>query len=158
MAELLNRDYANRDLNILCILKGAAVFAVDLIRHLTVPVRLHFIQTSSYGTGTESSGTVHIQYTSPFEVEGQDVLIVEDILDTGITLDYLIRQLEQKNPRSLRVCVLLNKPERRHVQLEPEYTGFEIPNQFVFGYGLDYQELGRNLRYIAILDPSEYRK
>jgi len=158
MAEQLNEDYADRELDILCVLKGAAVFTVDLIRHLTVPVRLHYIQTSSYGSGTENSGTVHIQYTSVFEVGGRDVLIVEDILDTGITLDYLIRQLEQKNPHSLKTCILLDKPDRRHVQLEPDYKGFEIPDQFVIGYGLDYNEFGRNLRYIAILDPSEYGK
>jgi hypoxanthine phosphoribosyltransferase len=154
----LNRDYVGRILDMICILKGGVIFASDLIRNLTVPVRLHFVQVSSYGDEMETSGTVNLHFSSVSEdLTDRDVLLVEDVLDTGITLDYLIKQLKEERPASLKTCVLLDKPSRRKLNITADYVGFEIPDNFVIGYGLDYRELGRNLRYIAELDPSECR-
>ena len=158
LARTLNTDYQGRTLDIICTLKGAVFFAADLMRELTIPVRLHFIQVSSYGSSTENSGTIHLHFSSAFDLQHRDVLLVEDILDTGITLDYLVKHLSEKNPSSLKTCILLDKPERRKLDINPDYKGFEIPDVFVIGYGLDYNEFGRNLSYIAELDPSEYGK
>src|SRR5262249_5132655 len=116
------------------------------------------VRVSSYDSGSESSGTVNLHFASAIDLRGRDVLLFEDILDTGITLDYLIKHLQEKNPRSLKICVLLDKPEKRKVDIQPDYVGFQIPDEYVIGYGLDYQELGRNLRYVAVLDPAEYRR
>jgi hypoxanthine phosphoribosyltransferase len=158
LAQQLNKDYEGNELDVICILKGSIIFAADLVRRLTVPVRLHFLQVSSYGEDVESSGTITLRFSSVTEdLLGRNVLIVEDILDTGITMDYLLKQLREENPESLKVCVLVDKPSRRKVGVRADYVGFEIEDHFVIGYGLDYQELGRNLRYIAVLDPSEYR-
>ncbi len=158
VAASVNRDYEGRTLDIICILKGGLIFLSDLIRNLTIPVRIHFVQVSSYGNETETSGTVNLHFSSVSEdLEGRHVLLVEDILDTGITLDYLIKQLKEERPASLKTCVLLDKPSRRKLKILADYVGFEIKDNFVIGYGLDYQELGRNLRYIAELDSSECR-
>src|SRR3990172_2028246 len=146
LAEQLDRDYAGRTLNIVCILKGAAVFVADLIRLLHIPVILHFLKVSSYTDGAESSGTVHLHFSSVTDLEARHVLVMEDILDTGITMDYLIKHMTATKPASLRYCVLLDKPERRKIDIRPDYVGFEIADYFVIGYGLDYNELGRNLR------------
>jgi hypoxanthine phosphoribosyltransferase len=158
LADALNKEYKGQILDVICVLKGSFIFVSELIRKLEVPVRVHFLQVSSYGTGTQSSGTVSIHFSTTFNPENKDVLLVEDILDTGITLDYLLRQLKDKTPRSLKLCVLLYKPERRKLDITPDYVGFQIPDEFVIGFGLDYQELGRNMNYIAVLDPSEYKK
>jgi len=158
IASSINRDYADRSLDVICILKGSLIFTSDLIRKLTIPVRLHFVQVSSYGDETESSGTVNLHFSSVSEdLTGRDVLLIEDVLDTGITLDYLIKQLKEERPATLKTCVLLDKPSRRKLNITSDYVGFEIGDNFVIGYGLDYCELGRNLRYIAELDPSECR-
>jgi hypoxanthine phosphoribosyltransferase len=158
IASSLNRDYDGHIIDVICILKGGLIFMSDLIRSLTIPVRLHFVQVSSYGDETESSGTVNLHFSSVSEdLTGKDVLLVEDVLDTGITLDYLMKQLKEEKPASLKTCVLLDKPSRRKLNINADYVGFEIPDNFVIGYGLDYRELGRNLRYIAELDPSECR-
>ena len=159
LAAQLNKDYENRELDVICILKGSIIFAADLVRCLTMPLRIHFLQVSSYGDDVETSGTINLRFSSVTEdLLGRNVLIVEDILDTGITMDYLLKQLREENPESLKVCVLVDKPSRRKVGVRADYVGFEIEDHFVFGYGLDFQELGRNLRYIGLLDPSEYRK
>jgi len=159
IAREINEQYAGCTLDIICVLKGALLLTTDLIRNLTIPVRVHFLHVSSYGGETESAGTVSLRFSSVSEdLTGRDVLLIEDIVDTGITMDYLLKQLREENPRSLRSCVLLDKPSRRKINVIPEYVGFEIPDHFVIGYGLDYRELSRNLRYIAILDPSEYQK
>jgi hypoxanthine phosphoribosyltransferase len=158
VASSIDRDYADRALDVICILKGSLIFTSDLIRKLTIPVRLHFVQVSSYGDETESSGTVNLHFSSVSEdLKDRDVLLVEDVLDTGITLDYLIKQLKEERPATLKTCVLLDKPSRRKLNITADYVGFEIADNFVIGYGLDFRELGRNLRYIAELDPSECR-
>lgn len=158
VASSIDRDYADRAVDVICILKGSLIFTSDLIRKLTIPVRLHFVQVSSYGDETESSGTVNLHFSSVSEdLKDRDVLLVEDVLDTGITLDYLIKQLKEERPATLKTCVLLDKPSRRKLNITADYVGFEIADNFVIGYGLDYRELGRNLRYIAELDPSECR-
>jgi hypoxanthine phosphoribosyltransferase len=152
LADELDRDYAGRTLDIVCILKGAAIFVSDLIRLLKIPVILHFVKVSSYKDGTESSGTVHLHFSSVSDLTDRHVLVVEDIVDTGITIDYLTKHLTPTNPATVKYCVLLNKPERRKLNIRPDYVGFDIPDQFVIGYGLDYKVLGRNLRYIAVLE------
>lgn len=158
LGETLNHEYKGRTLDIICVLKGSFIFVSELIRKLDIPVRVHFLQVSSYGTGSQSSGTVSLHFSTTFNLENKDVLLVEDILDTGITLDYLLRQLKEKTPNSLKLCVLLYKPERRKLDITPDFVGFQIPDEFVVGFGLDFGELGRNLNYIAVLDPSEYKK
>jgi hypoxanthine phosphoribosyltransferase len=157
LAETFNREFGNTTIDIICVLKGAVFFATDIMQLLTMPVRLHFVRVSSYDSGTESSSTLNLHFSSAIDLQGRNVILFEDILDTGITLDYLLKHLREKNPQTLKVCVLLDKPERRKIDLQPDYVGFQIPDEFVIGYGLDYEELGRNLKYIAVLDPSEYR-
>lgn len=134
------------------ILKGAFVFLSDLIRYITIPVQVDFMAVSSYGTSTHSSGVVRIMKDLEEGVEGRHVLVVEDIVDTGLTLRYLRENLESRNPASVRVCTLLDKPARRKVEVQVDYNGFRIPDRFVVGYGLDYAERFRNLPYIGILD------
>jgi len=152
LANQINQDYGSRTLDVLCILKGSLFFSADLIRLLAMPVRIHFIQVSSYGASQESSGTVSFHFSSSSELEDRHVLLIEDILDTGITLEFLLQHLKQQKPASLRTCVLLNKASRRKVDVHPGYTGFEIEDLFVVGYGLDYNELYRNLPYVAVLN------
>lgn len=148
----ISRDYAGKDLLMVGILKGAFVFLSDLIRYITIPVQVDFMAVSSYGTSTHSSGVVRIMKDLEEGVEGRHVLVVEDIVDTGLTLRYLRENLESRNPASVRVCTLLDKPARRKVEVQVDYNGFRIPDRFVVGYGLDYAERFRNLPYIGILD------
>ena len=152
----ISRDYAGEDLLLLAVLKGSVLFLSDLMRHITVPHAVDFMATSSYGASTESSGIVRILKDLDEPIQGRNVLIVEDIIDTGHTLDYLLRLLRARLPKSLRICTLLNKPDRREVDVHVDYIGFDIPNEFVLGYGLDYDELYRNLPYIAVLAPHVY--
>jgi len=152
----ISRDYEGKDLLLLSVLKGSVLFLADLMRRITVPHAIDFMATSSYGAGMESSGVVRILKDLDAPIEGRHVLIVEDIIDTGRTLDYLVRILQARAPRSLRICTLLDKASRREVQVPVDYTGFEIPDKFVFGYGLDYAELYRNLPYVAVLAPEFY--
>ena len=148
----ISRDYAGGDVLLIGILKGAVIFIADLMRRLEVPCEVDFMAVSSYGSSTDSSGVVRILKDLETSIEGRDVLIVEDIIDSGLTLHYLIRNLRARDPRSLEVCALLTKPERRRVEDPIRYVGFEIPNRFVVGYGLDYAQRFRNLDYVAVLD------
>lgn len=148
----VSRDYEGRDLVLIGILKGAVPFIADLMRRLTVPCEVDFMAVSSYGSATDSSGVVRILKDLETSITDRDVLIVEDIVDSGLTLHYLVRNLRARSPRSLEVCALLTKPERRRVELPIRYTGFEIPNRFAIGYGLDYDQRYRNLDYVAALD------
>jgi hypoxanthine phosphoribosyltransferase len=148
----ISRDYEGRDLVLVGVLKGAVVFIADLMRHLEVSCEIDFMAVSSYGSQTDSSGVVRILKDLDTSIGDRDVLIVEDIIDSGLTLQYLLRNLRAREPRSLEVCSLLTKPERRRVDLPIRYVGFEIPNRFVVGYGLDYAQHYRNLRHIAVLE------
>ena len=150
----ITRDYAGRDILLVGVLKGAVFFLSDLMREIRVPCEVDFMAVASYGSATDSSGVVRILKDLDAVLEGRDVLIVEDIVDSGLTLQYLLRNLGARGPRSLEVCALLVKPERRKVELRPRYVGFEIPNRFVVGYGLDHAERFRNLPYVAALDHS----
>jgi hypoxanthine phosphoribosyltransferase len=148
----ISSDYAERDLVVVGVLKGAVLFIADLMRQLTVPCEVDFMAVSSYGSATDSSGVVRILKDLDAPIEGRDVLIVEDIVDSGLTLQYLVRNLRARTPGSLEVCALLTKPERRRVELPIRYVGFEIPNRYVIGYGLDYAQRYRNLSYVAVLN------
>jgi hypoxanthine phosphoribosyltransferase len=152
LAAEISRDYEGRDLVLVGVLKGAVFFVADLMRSLEVPCELDFMAVTSYGSATDSSGVVRILKDLDSSIEGRDVLIVEDIIDSGLTLHYLIRNLRARNPRTLEVCALLTKPERRRVDLPIRYVGFEIPNRFAIGYGLDYDQRYRNLEYVAALE------
>lgn len=154
----ITRDYADKEILAIGILKGAIVFMADLIRAIDRPVDLDFMAVSSYGERTDSSGIVRILKDLDKSIEGKHVLIVEDIIDSGQTLSYLIRNLRERRPASIQLCTLMNKPERRKVDLPVKYVGFEIPNEFVVGYGLDYAEKYRNLPYLGILKRSVYEK
>jgi hypoxanthine phosphoribosyltransferase len=147
----ISRDYAGKELFLVGVLKGAVFFLSDLMRCIEVPCEVDFMAVASYGSSTDSSGVVRILKDLDATIEGKDVLIVEDIIDSGLTLSYLLRTLKAREPRSLEVCALLTKPERREVDLPIRYTGFEIPNRFVIGYGLDHAERYRNLPYVAVL-------
>jgi hypoxanthine phosphoribosyltransferase len=151
LAEEISHDYEGRDLVLIGVLKGAVFFLSDLMRQLTVPCEVDFMAVASYGSATKSSGVVRILKDLDAVIEGRDVMIVEDIVDSGLTLQYLLRNLAGRNPRSLEVCALLIKPERRKVELNTRYVGFEIPNKFAIGYGLDHDERYRNLPYVAAL-------
>jgi hypoxanthine phosphoribosyltransferase len=151
LAAEVSRDYQGRDLFLVGVLKGAVFFLSDLMRHLEVPCEVDFMAVSSYGSSTDSSGIVRILKDLDAPIEGREVLIVEDIVDSGLTLSYLLRTLHARNPASLEVCALLTKPERRKVELPIKYVGFEIPNRFAIGYGLDHAERFRNLPYVAVL-------
>jgi hypoxanthine phosphoribosyltransferase len=152
LAAEVSRDYAGRDLVLVGVLKGAVFFLSDLMRNLDIPCEVDFMAVASYGSATRSSGVVRILKDLDAVIEGRDVLIVEDIVDSGLTLQYLLRNLAGRNPRSLEVCALLVKPERRQVDLQARYVGFEIPNRFAIGYGLDYNERYRNLPFVAALN------
>jgi hypoxanthine phosphoribosyltransferase len=151
LASEVSRDYEGHDLLLVAILKGAVPFLADLMRQLTVSCELDFMAVSSYGSSTDSSGVVRILKDLDAPIADRDVLIVEDIIDSGLTLQYLLRSLQARNPHSLEVCALLTKPERRRVDLPVRYVGFEIPNRFAIGYGLDHAERFRNLTYVAAL-------
>jgi hypoxanthine phosphoribosyltransferase len=153
----LSADYANRQLTLVSVLKGSLPFMADLMRALSIPVTIDLMEVSSYGgVNTETSGLVRILKDLSSSIEGREVLIVEDIIDTGLTLNYLLRYLRGKNPRSLQICALLDKPARRLVEIDIAYRGFSIPDQFVVGYGLDYGEYYRNLPFIGVLRPEVY--
>jgi hypoxanthine phosphoribosyltransferase len=149
----ISADYEGRDLLLVGVLKGAIFFISDLMRELTVPCEIDFMAISSYGAGTDSSGVVRILKDLEINISGRDVLVVEDIIDSGLTLSYLRRTLGARKPASLEICALLTKPERREVEVPVRYVGFEIPNRFVIGYGLDFAERYRNLPYIGVLHP-----
>src|SRR3954462_2592903 len=148
----VSRDYAGKDLLLVGVLKGAIFFLSDLMRRIDVPCEVDFMAVASYGSATESSGVVRILKDLDIAIEGRDVLIVEDIVDSGLTLQYLLRSLQARNPASLEVCALLTKPSRREVDLPARYIGFEIPDKFAIGYGLDHAEKSRNLPYVAALN------
>jgi hypoxanthine phosphoribosyltransferase len=152
MGSEISADYEGRDLLLVGVLKGAVFFLADLMRNLTVPCEIDFMAISSYGASTDSSGVVRILKDLDINIEGRHVLVVEDIIDSGLTLSYLMRNLEAREPASLEVCALLTKPDRREIDVPVRYTGFEIPNRFVIGYGLDFAERYRNLPYVAVLN------
>lgn len=149
----ISADYAGKDLLLVGVLKGAVFFMADLMRELALPCEIDFMAISSYGAGTDSSGVVRILKDLDLNIAGRDVLVVEDIIDSGLTLSYLMRTLRARRPASLEICTLLTKPERREIEVPVRYVGFEIPNKFVIGYGLDYAERYRNLPYIGVLRP-----
>jgi len=151
-------DYQGKNLVLVGILKGAVPFVADLMRAIEIPLAYDLMATSSYGASTKSSGTVRILKDLDIEVEGKDVIIVEDIVDTGLTLQYLIDNIRSRRPASLKVCTLLDKPERRKVDIQPDYNGFVIPDVFVVGYGLDYAEKYRNLPWIGVLREEIYTR
>ena len=152
----LAADYGGRTPVLVSVLKGSIVFLADLIRAMDVPLNVDLMEVSSYGSATESSGQVRILKDLSSSIEGRDVVVVEDIIDTGLTLNYLLRYLAERHPTSVRVCCLLDKPARRLAEIEIDYRGFSIPDRFVVGYGLDYDERYRNLPYIGVLRPSVY--
>jgi hypoxanthine phosphoribosyltransferase len=152
LGEQVSADYEGRDLVLVGVLKGALIFLADLMRELTVTCEIDFMAVSSYGSQTDSSGVVRILKDLDSPIEGRHVLIVEDIIDSGLTLQYLMRNLKARSPASLEVCALLTKPDRLRVELEPRYVGFRIPDRFAIGYGLDHAQRFRNLDYVAALD------
>ncbi len=152
----ISADYADRQVTLVSVLKGALPFMADLMRAITTPVRIDLMEVSSYGGSTETTGRVRILKDLSSSIEGEHVLIVEDIIDTGLTLNYLTQYLSGKEPASLSICTLLDKPARRLVDIDLTYCGFEIPDRFVIGYGLDYDEIYRNLPYIGVLKPEVY--
>ena len=154
----ISRDYAGKNLLLVSVLKGSVVFMADLMRAITIPCEIDFMNVSSYGQGAKTSGVVKIIKDLDIELMDMDVLIVEDILDSGMTLDYIKNLLMQRGTRSIRIATLLDKPERRQVDVQPDYSGFDIPDEFVVGYGLDYSERYRNLPYIGVLSSEVYEK
>lgn len=158
LAAEINRDYAGKEPMLISVLRGSFVFMADLTRKITLPCTVDFMAVSSYGKGTTSSGQVQITKDLSDDIEGKDILVVEDILDSGNTLSYLMKLLQARHPASIRLCTLLDKPERRVVPVQADYVGFTIPDEFVVGYGLDYAEKYRNLPYIGVLKPSVYEE
>lgn len=158
MGAKITEDYRGKDLIVLGILKGSVFFMSDLMKEIKIPCKMDFMAVSSYGDATESSGIVKIIKDLDFEIKGKDVLIVEDIIDSGITLKYLMKYLSARNPNSLEIACLLNKPERRKEELQVKYLGFDVSDYFLVGYGLDYAENYRNLPFIGILDEKVYKK
>lgn len=152
----ITADYKNSNLMLVTVLKGAVVFLADLMRQIDVPAEIDFMVVSSYGSGVKSSGVVKIVKDLDVPLAGKDILIVEDILDSGLTLSYIKELLESRGPRSIRIATLLDKPSRRKVDLQADYIGFSVPDEFIIGYGLDYDEKYRNLPYIGILKPEVY--
>lgn len=156
LGKQISEDYKNRNLLLVSILKGSIIFMADLMRSVSIPCRIDFMAVSSYGSGTKSSGAVKIVKDLDIDLDGYDVLIVEDILDSGRTLNYLLELLRSRNPSSLKICTLLDKPGSRQVELEPDYKGADVPDKFIVGYGLDCDEKYRNLPFIGVLDPKIY--
>ncbi|HID07158.1 MAG TPA: hypoxanthine phosphoribosyltransferase [Armatimonadetes bacterium] len=152
----ISRDYEGKDPLLVGVLRGAAVFLADLVRHITVPVSYDFVAISSYGLDTKASGVVRIVKDLDDSIQSRHVLIVEDIVDTGLTLNYILKMIKARNPASVRVCALLDKPARRKIPVEIHYLGFTIPNKFVVGYGLDFGQHYRNLPYVGVLRPEIY--
>ena len=156
MGAEISKDYEGKNLLVISVLKGAAVFMSDILRAITIPCRIDFMAASSYGAGTETKGSVKIVKDLDIDVSGFDILIVEDILDSGVTLSNIIKLLESRKANSVKVCTLLSKPARRKVEVPVAYEGFEVPDEFVVGYGLDYAELYRNLPFIGVLKEEVY--
>lgn len=156
IAAQIEKDYEGEEIMLISVLRGSFVFMADLCRRIDLPCTLDFMSVSSYGKGTSSSGQVQITKDLSSDISGKHIIVVEDILDSGNTLSYLLKLLEQRNPASIRLCTLLDKPDRRVKQVEVHYTGFSIPDAFVVGYGLDYAEKYRNMPYIGILKPEVY--
>ena len=154
----ISKDYEGKNLLLVSVLKGAVVFMTDLMRHITVPCSIDFMVVSSYGSGVKTSGVVKIVKDLDADLAGKDLLIVEDILDTGMTLHYLKQLLQDRNPNSIRIATLLDKPERRRAAVRADYVGYQVPDEVVVGYGLDYDEKYRNLPYVGILKPEVYKK
>ncbi len=152
----ISRDYKGKNLLLVSVLKGSVVFMADLMRSIDIPARIDFMATSSYGSGAKTSGVVKIIKDLDINLEGYDIVLVEDILDSGKTLSYLMELLRSRNPRSLKICTLFDKPERREVDVEASYVGSVIPDAFIVGYGLDYDERYRNLPFVGVLEPSVY--
>ena len=155
IADQINKDYAGREIHMICVLKGGVFFMCELAKRITVPVSLDFMSVSSYGDDTKSSGVVKIVKDLDQPLEGRDVLVVEDIIDSGRTLSYLLKILQNRNPHNVRLCTLLDKPERRVVDVNVDYCCFNIPDEFVVGYGLDYAQKYRNLPYIGVVEFEE---
>lgn len=156
LARQITSDYEGQDLLLLCILKGGLMFLADLMREIQLPLEIDFMAVSSYGDSTESSGVVRILMDLETNIQGRNVLIVEDIIDTGRTLNYILHNLRTRRPASIRICALLNKPARRQLDIPVDYLGFQIPDKFVIGYGLDYGEIYRNLPFVGVLRPDLY--
>ena len=152
IGEQISRDYAGKQVHLICVLKGGSFFLCELAKRITVPVSLDFMSVSSYGSETKSSGVVKIIKDLDEPIKGKDVLVIEDIVDSGRTLSYLMEMLKDRGPASLKLCTLLDKPDRRVIDVPVDYTGFEIPDEFVVGYGLDYDQKYRNLPYISYLN------
>ena len=156
LGRMIDKEYAGQDVLLVSVLKGSIVFMADLIRAITIPHEIDFMATSSYGGGTSTSGIVRILKDLSLSIENRNVIIVEDIIDSGNTLSYLVRILQERRPASLRIMTLLDKPERREVDIPVDWIGFSIPNEFVVGYGLDFDEIYRNFPFIGVLKPSIY--
>lgn len=155
LAEAINNDYKGEEIYLVCVLKGGVFFMVDLSKRITCPVTLHFMDVSSYGDGTESSGHIKVLMDLDESIEGKNVIVVEDIIDSGRTLSHLLNLLKSRNPKSLKLCTLLDKPDRRVSHVDVDYTGFTIPDAFVVGYSLDYAQRYRNLNYIGVISFEE---
>ncbi|SDN48147.1 hypoxanthine phosphoribosyltransferase [Acetanaerobacterium elongatum] len=156
LGKRISEDYRDKNLLMISILKGSVVFMADLMRAINIHARIDFMSVSSYGAGTKTSGIVKIIKDLDLPLAGYDLLIVEDILDSGLTLSYISELLQSRNPKSIRICTLLDKPERRKAQVHADYFGFRVPDEFVVGYGLDYDEKYRNLPYVGVLKPEVY--
>ncbi len=152
LGEQISRDYQGKEIHLVCVLKGSTFFTCELAKRITVPVSLDFMSVSSYGSGTESSGVIKVKKDLDEPLMGKDVLVIEDIVDSGRTLSYLLDMLNERQPASLKLCTLLDKPDRRVTDVHVDYTGFQIPDEFVVGYGLDYAQKYRNLPYIGVVE------
>ncbi|RKD33882.1 hypoxanthine phosphoribosyltransferase [Thermohalobacter berrensis] len=157
LGKRITEDYKGKDLVLICVLKGAVMFMAELSKYIEVPLNMDFMAISSYGSSTKSSGVVKIIKDLDSSIEGKDVLIVEDIIDTGLTLNYLINNLKSRGVKSLKICTLLDKPDRRKVEVKVDYKGFTVPDEFVVGFGLDYNEKYRNLPHICVLKEEVYK-
>lgn len=155
MGKQITTDYAGKDLVLVGVLKGAYAFYADLARAIRIPMRVDFLMVTSYGSRAKTSGKVQMITELTEDIKGKDVLLIEDIIDSGLTVQYLVKALAKKKPRSIKVCTLLSKPDRRTIEVAIDYVGFNIPNKYVVGYGLDYQQQYRNLPYLAVLDVEE---
>jgi len=151
IGEQITKDYAGKNVHLICVLKGGSFFLCELAKRINVPVSIDFMSVSSYGKDTKSSGVVKIVKDLDESIKGKDVIVIEDIVDSGRTLSYLLEMLQAREPESLKLCTLLDKPERRVVDVKVDYTGFQVPDEFVVGYGLDYDQIYRNLPYIGIV-------
>lgn len=156
LGEQISKDYKDKNLLLVSILKGSVIFMADLMRAITVPCKIDFMSVSSYGSGVKTSGVVRILKDLDRPIDDCDVLIVEDILDSGLTLDYIIGMLGARNPKSIKVCTLFDKPERRITKVKADYSGIKVPDEFIVGYGLDYNEIYRNIPFIGVLKPEAY--